>query len=361
MTKKINNKSVLIAAIIGGSLFQTQAALAELYISPVVRDTVTFYNHDARSNQASSHQSHAYPTHAFPAHSGNAKMSHDDGIQAHPLHRGETGYAPRNHPAPRMIHSTQHQGYGPQAVMPQHGLHLPASSAGHHYMGHHGVQYQVPAVPVHPAAYGQAISETSPGIHSGRSSVHGDFTMNRRGGDHLRFGSNVPLFVALENIVPNSKSWNINIDDGLENIAVSWDGGDSWEGALKALEEQNKLSIAINHEDMSIGLSRTSDVAIALASRQKLLWRMEMGKSLRENIASWAGEAGWELYWDQEVSLVDFPVVADAAFKGTLIGAGGVIDRVIRTTKEVPLVADFYHGNKVIHIHKAGYEQEVKF
>jgi hypothetical protein len=200
-------------------------------------------------------------------------------------------------------------------------------------------------------------------VVTGSSSVHGDFVMRKDQHQALRFGDNVPLFIALENIIPNAKQWSIKIDDGLENTAISWNGGNTWEGTLKAIEQENGISIAINNNEKAVGVGLTPDIAIALASKDQRLWRLESKKSLRVNLESWVKNSDWNLYWDESIANVDYPVVADAPMKGKLDGKGGVADRILNATqrRKVPLAADFYYGNKLIHVRPAGYEQEVKF
>lgn len=205
----------------------------------------------------------------------------------------------------------------------------------------------------------------SQGEVHGRSTVHGQFSMSGSGSSDggerlLRFGKNVPLFVALEHLVP-SKAWRVNIEDGLENHAVSWEGGQSWEGVLKAIEEQNKVFIVVNHSEQAVGVGSTFKLASGMAHKVPRVWKLIAGKSLRDNLVMWGEQAGWSVAWSQD--LPDYPVEHDVVLLGDLTGEGGVVDRLFASLshREVPLTAKFYTGNNVIKVIDAGYEQEVKY
>ena len=197
----------------------------------------------------------------------------------------------------------------------------------------------------------------------GRSTVHGQFTMSASESDGarlLRFGKNVPLFVALEHLVPNN-AWRVNIEDGLENHAVSWEGGQSWEGVLKAIEDENQVFIVVNHSEQAVGVGSTFKLASGMAHKVPRVWKLIAGKSLRDNLVMWGEQAGWSIAWAQD--LPDYPVEHDVVLLGDLTGEGGVVDRLFASLsqREVPLTAKFYTGNNVIKVIDAGYEQEVKY
>lgn len=199
----------------------------------------------------------------------------------------------------------------------------------------------------------------------GNSTQHGDFLIKERSDVDLavmRFGKNVPLFVAFDKIIPDSKSWTIHFDSGLESFPVDWEGGNDWEGVLKAISEQNDVDISVNYEEMAIGVARESGLAFHLAKKIPQVWRLETDKSIRGNLEVWAQKAGWKVAWDKKLR-IDYPVVFNATFTGKFEGKGGVVDQLIISLKDedVPLKANFYQGNSVVVITEAGYTQEVLF
>ncbi|WP_137297146.1 TcpQ domain-containing protein [Psychromonas sp. SP041] len=199
---------------------------------------------------------------------------------------------------------------------------------------------------------------------SGQSTVHGSFLMREEveapNASTMRFGKNVPLFIALEKVVPNSKDWFIHIDDGLDNMAVSWKGGQTWEDVVYAIGAQNNLNIKINNDEHAIGVSKNAELAVLLAKEVPEVWEIKSSLTLRENLAEWAKKAGWSLVWDESLK-VDFPVVKGAVLTGKFIGEGGVVDTLLYSMRKnkVPLTAKFHKMNKVLLITEAGYRQEV--
>lgn len=199
----------------------------------------------------------------------------------------------------------------------------------------------------------------------GQSEAHGDFLIRERTDVDLavmRFGKNVPLFVAFDKIIPNAKDWTVHFDTDLESFPVDWEGGNDWEGVLKAISEQNDIDISVNYEEMAIGVARESGLAFHLAKKIPQVWRLETNKSVRGNMEEWAKKAGWKIAWDKRLR-IDYPVVFAATYTGKFEGKGGVVDQLIMSLKDedVPLKATFYQGNSVVLITEAGYSQEVVF
>lgn len=200
---------------------------------------------------------------------------------------------------------------------------------------------------------------------TGESSVHGRFVMKDNPetlSTLMRFGRNVPLFVALEKIIPGSKDWYIHVDDGLENSIVDWEGGESWEDVLRIISDQNNLVIRINKEERSVGVSKNAKLAEHLAHPIPKVWRLQDDLTLRENLAKWAERAGWSLEWDEKLN-IDFPISHSAVLTGDFVGVGGVVDQVMYSLKdsEKPLTAQFYEINNVVLVTEAGYKQEVMY
>lgn len=196
---------------------------------------------------------------------------------------------------------------------------------------------------------------------SGSSTVHGDFVMQAPGKTAMRYGKNVPLFVALEHVIPDSSAWKVNIDRGLENRVVSWEGGDTYEEVLTAIGDQNGLAIVMNMQEKTIGVSEEEKLSLHLAKKEQEVWRLESGKTLKENLEQWSKDAGWQLAWDERLR-IDYPILHSAVLTGPFAGENGVVDRLLAAFKDQPkpLTATFYTGNRVIRITEAGYRQENK-
>lgn len=208
-----------------------------------------------------------------------------------------------------------------------------------------------------------AVQEQSRSI-TGESSVHGEFLMREEAEAPLestmRFGKNVPLFIALEKVVPDSKNWFIHFDDGLENLAVSWKGGRTWEDVISIIEKENNINIKINHEEHAIGISKDAQLSIYLAKKLPAVWKVSPKMTLRENLDAWSKRAGWNLVWDENLK-IDYPIVHGAVLTGDFIGEGGVVDTLLYSMRfaEKPLTAKFHTKNKVLFVTEAGYRQEV--
>ncbi len=195
----------------------------------------------------------------------------------------------------------------------------------------------------------------------GSSTVHGDFVMQAPSQAAMRYGKNVPLFVALEHVIPDSASWKVNIDRGLENRVVSWDGGDTYEEVLAAIGDQNGLSIVMNSVEKTIGVSEEEKLSLHLAKKEQEVWHLEAGKTLKDNLEQWAQDAGWQLSWDERLR-IDYPILHSAVLTGPFAGESGVVDRLLAAFKDQPrpLTATFHTGNRVLRITEAGYRQENK-
>jgi hypothetical protein len=175
----------------------------------------------------------------------------------------------------------------------------------------------------------------------------------------MKYGRNVPLFIAMDKIVPHTDGWIVNIDDGLSNKLVSWNGGDDWRGVLSSIASKNGLTIKVNDLEHAVGVSSSSLLAEQMASKSNKVWRLRTDKTLRENLDEWAKKAGWYLKWDESLK-IDYPITNSAVLTGDFVGKGGVVDRVIYSLRnqEKPLTAVFYKANNVVLITEAGYKQE---
>ncbi len=198
----------------------------------------------------------------------------------------------------------------------------------------------------------------APATIKGKSTVHGAFEMKAEQKKGSLFGKNVPLFVALENLVPNSKSWTIVFQPGTENIPVSWKDATTWRDAVVQISKSNRLMIAINESSKRISVARTAEMAKRLAQPGQDVWQLSTQLSLRGNLEAWAKKSGWKVDWGN--TQIDYPVDHSATLVGNFAGRGGVVDRVLNATasREVPLTAKFYRGNNVVVIQEDGYKPE---
>ncbi len=192
----------------------------------------------------------------------------------------------------------------------------------------------------------------------GNSTVHGEFEMKAEPKKGNLFGRNVPLFVALENLVPNAKSWSIVFQPGTENLPVSWKDATDWRDAVVQISKSSRLMIAINESAKRISVARSADMAKRLAQPGQDVWQLNTQLSLRGNLEAWAKKAGWKVDWG--TTQIDYPVDHSATLVGNFAGRGGVVDRVLSATagREVPLTAKFYRGNNVVVIQEDGYKPE---
>ncbi|MBD8615351.1 MULTISPECIES: TcpQ domain-containing protein [Pseudomonas] len=230
------------------------------------------------------------------------------------------------------------------------------------------VTYQQPAAPVAPAAVLKAAPApvqapvpvpASNGQVVGSSTVHGAFEMkDEKKAGVMSFGKNVPLFAAMENLVPQSKTWAIVFEPGTENTPVSWRDAADWRAALTQISQNNRLVIAINDGAKRISVSRTAELAKKLAQPGTQVWSLQAGKSMRENLDAWAKKAGWQVDWSKTEA--NYPVDHSANLVGYFAGKGGVVDKLMSATqgRDVPLTAKFYRGNNVVVISEAGYSPE---
>jgi hypothetical protein len=172
------------------------------------------------------------------------------------------------------------------------------------------------------------------------------------------FGRDVPLKNAFEILVPNSKSWSIVYEPGIENKRVSWRDVPTWKDALGQISKDNGIIIGLNENAKRIAVTYSADLAQKLAQPGNNVWELKSGLSLRENLIEWGRVAGWEVDWAD--TLVDYPIDHSATLVGQFYGKGGVVDRVLAATqqRETPLIGNFYKGNHVVVISVAGYNPE---
>jgi hypothetical protein len=198
---------------------------------------------------------------------------------------------------------------------------------------------------------------------AGRNVGYGMSVYNQAPVILMNQGKDIPLFVAIESIVPDVSSWMVHYDEGMHNLDMTWSGGDTWEGVLHTLGAQNNLFVEINHSERVIGLGKSANVAKHLAKKVPTVWRVDTEKTLRENLNEWSAKAGWDLAWDKDL-MIDYPVEHEAVFTGDLVGKDGAIDSILSSISgraDIPLKAMFYKKNKVVLVTRGGFEQELSY
>lgn len=210
------------------------------------------------------------------------------------------------------------------------------------------------------------------------------------------FGKDMPLMTALKQVVPNG--WKATKLGSVDlNKKVSWRGGDSWVSILDDLAVKNNFSANVNWNTKvltitPVGGSALSSTSVVSSGRNPFsetsssnnltssrtnigssqlnsaisttpvysstssTWLLSKDKTLKENVESWAKQAGWVVSWDAP----DYRIIADVTLTGSLDSNDGPIARVIAAYKnaEQPLSAKLSEGNKVIRIESRNFKQE---
>lgn len=201
---------------------------------------------------------------------------------------------------------------------------------------------------------------------TGKSVVHGPFQMSESRDAPtpvMGYGNNVPLFLAIESIIPAKEKWDINVDQSIINTPVSWEASGNWKKVLQAIGGQNNLFVEINDKSRTIGVALKHSFSKELSkNKNSKIWRLNKKETLRENLATWAKKGGWHLDWDKNLDF-DYAIDFDAEFAGSLIGPKGVIDQLLSSFQrhETPLRAVIFKKNHVIVIKEAGYQNEGSF
>ena len=101
-------------------------------------------------------------------------------------------------------------------------------------------------------------------------------------GPVVGFGDNIPLGQAIDDIVPSGL--NITIAHSVDpSTSISWEGGGSWQAALKAALGRVGLSSRIGD----------SEVVIDLAPPPPQDWEVVDGETVAQTISRWSRQAGY--------------------------------------------------------------------
>jgi Toxin co-regulated pilus biosynthesis protein Q len=166
-------------------------------------------------------------------------------------------------------------------------------------------------------------------------------------GDVLQgFGTNVPLAVAVKQVLP--KDYTSVIDPSLDmGKIVSWKGGKSWRDVMQDLAIANQLMLREEGQMVYISGGNTGNTInvapvtaasvpameipvtavpamveetapammdMAPSSSMPMAWMADRGQNLREVLQNWSQKAGVDLAWQNEY---DFPLQASFEMNGS--------------------------------------------
>lgn len=195
------------------------------------------------------------------------------------------------------------------------------------------------------------------------------------------WANDLPLSTALKQIVPDG--WKAKKVGSIDlNKKVSWKGGKPWVNVLDDLATNNGFKANVDWSSKTLTInslslenkvanpvvsnvsrtskpvftSTTSSISPSYTYSSGGTWLLDHNKTLKENIESWARQAGWTVSWDAP----DYRIVADVTLTGSIDSTDGPIARIIAAYKDAqqPLVAKISEGNKVIRIESRNYNQE---
>tara|TARA_R110002124_G_scaffold129483_1_gene291022 strand:- start:332383 stop:333429 length:1047 start_codon:yes stop_codon:yes gene_type:complete len=159
------------------------------------------------------------------------------------------------------------------------------------------------------------------------------------------FGKDMPLALALRQIVPASYAFSFENDVNI-GTRVSWQGGEPWNEVLKTALRQQNLS-AIIYDDMVLVRNAAimadtapmsaAPVAPPVATKEESAssapttlavvpdylneegsWLAVSGKTLRSVLSSWSDKTGVILHWD---NVYDFAVTESWSYEGSYVHA----------------------------------------
>lgn len=171
------------------------------------------------------------------------------------------------------------------------------------------------------------------------------------------FGKNVPLRIAAANLTP-SKSWNANIEEGLDDRLVSWANAANYTEAFSQIERGSGIYVTINPLDSTVGIARTKSMADLLSKRNPNVYVIKSGLSLRKNLEAWAKQANWTVQYQAGLA-ADYDGLSPATLTVPFEGKGGAADMLLKGTwdKNVPLMGRFKTGNRTLVVSEKGFER----
>lgn len=152
--------------------------------------------------------------------------------------------------------------------------------------------------------------------------------------------------------------WKYTAPDGLDNETINAVQGKDWQSILNHIAVNNPhLEITVSPKAQTVFVRNTMQYQVdSTVSRNSpyTTWHVSTSKSMRGNIEAFAKMAKWTVVWDTKKT--DYDTVAPVVLKTRFAGKGGVVERLIRLTKDedIPLHVEFKYGNKVAIITRKG-------
>lgn len=149
------------------------------------------------------------------------------------------------------------------------------------------------------------------------------------------FGKDIPLAVALRQIVPSS--YNVNYDAGVDQgKPVTWNGGKAWNEVASEMLARRKLHATASGNMITISEGVGADLLPVYAAAPapapviadaaspsgkptidmnlQKRWAAQPGQGLRETLQNWSGQANVELAWQSDK---DLPINNAFSYDGT--------------------------------------------
>ncbi len=178
-------------------------------------------------------------------------------------------------------------------------------------------------------------------------------------------GVSVTFVDALRQIIP--PEWRVYSDADIpETLTVNWEGNRNWPQALNTALTAARMRANINWDRREVELRFDPVAAPVMVATAEVVTplppppppvktlRLEVGKTLRENLRTWCTQEGWELRWNafDEGGTVEYTIDAAREFNVPLIGQGGALDQVMADYGQAkdPLKAKVYASNHVVEI-----------
>ena len=190
------------------------------------------------------------------------------------------------------------------------------------------------------------------------------------------FGKELSLVDALKIVVPSG--WNakrLGVVDVSQSVILKGNG--SWVEAASSFAEQTQTHIIVDWEQKVVtvhghpravsssgtiqlagAVPKVAAPAVAVEVKPVVppvpTWTLSAGKSLRENIESWAPKANYKVTWQAVNYMISAGAVYSGAFDDEMAGP---INAIVKTFEchDVPLKATFMEDNRVLVIENSAF------
>lgn len=211
--------------------------------------------------------------------------------------------------------------------------------------------------------------ESASGQKTGNARIIHIGTMPRDIPPSKGMGEDIPLSLAIQQIMPDG--WSVYFDDDGQgqDIQTSWTGSDIW---IKSLERvlarvDGTATVDWSRKVVTVKVTppaKEDTVETPLAGEDKAapakvadrVWKVKYTDiNIQGTLRRWAEESGegWQISWE---SPMEFPTVLEAEFHGTFRNAvDGVVSAL--AASEAPVWVRYY-DNKVVRIIPAGTKTE---